>query len=128
MDIRTEKRLLQAAMVIACIVPLTGGLLGMAFGAGVLDHSSGVTLDSHARYLSGLLLGVGLGFASAIPYIEKHGARVTLLTGIVVIGGLARLYGVMVDGWPAPTMMFALGMELGVTPQLWLWQNRLASY
>ena len=123
----TDKRLLQAAVALGCIVPLSGGTLGILFGAGMLDHGGDSTLDSHARYLSGLLLAVGLGFASTIPAIERHGARVTLLSLIVVVGGLARFYGVLVDGWPAPTMIFALGMELGVVPLLLCWQRRISN-
>ena len=126
MNSLTEKRLLQVALALGCLVPLSGGLLGIVFGAGTLDHGGDVTLDSHARYLSGLLLGVGLGFVSTIPSIEKQGARASLLSLIVVIGGLARLLGVLIDGWPAPTMVFALGMELGVVPLLWCWQRRVA--
>ncbi len=121
-----EKRLLQAAMAIGCVVPLVGGLQGMLLGAGVSGHGDQVTLDSHVRYLSGLLLGIGFGFASAIHSIEKYGDRVTLLTALVVTGGLARLFAVLIDGWPAPLMIFALVMELGVVPTLWLWQRRVA--
>lgn len=84
MDQSTEKRLLQAAMATACIAPVTEGILGMAFGAGMLDYGS-------------LSL---LGFATTIPSIEKQGTLVTLLTAIVLIGGLTRLYRAVVDGWP----------------------------
>ena len=121
-----EKRWLQAAIMIGCIVPLSGGVLGLMHGAGMVGSVGDVTLDSHVRYLSGLLLGVGLGFLSAIPNIEKHSDRVALLTAIVVTGGMARLYGILSDGWPAPPMVFALGMELGVVPVLWCWQRRVA--
>jgi Domain of unknown function (DUF4345) len=122
----TEKRLLQAAVALGCLVPLTGGLLGVLYGAGMAGGVANVNVDSHARYLSGLLLGIGLGFLSIIPQIEKHGVRASLLSAIVVLGGLARLYGVLVDGWPARPMVFALIMELGVVPLLWLWQRRVA--
>lgn len=127
MSAQSEKRLLQIVMALACMVPLAAGVLGMARGAAMVDVAQGATLDSHMRYLSGLLFGIGLAFASAIPAIETHRARITLLTSFVAIGGLARLYGVLVDGWPEPTMIFALGMELGVTPLVWLWQRRLAA-
>ncbi len=126
MDELREKRLLQAVMVLGCIVPITGGLLGIIYGASWRADVSNITLDSHVRYLSGLLLAIGLGFLSAIPTIEKQSARVSVLSAIVIVGGLARLYGVAVDGWPAPPMVFALVMELGVVPLLWLWQKRIA--
>ncbi len=44
-------------------------------------------LDSHFRYLSGLLLAIGIGFASTVPRIEAQGGRFWLLTGIVMVGG-----------------------------------------
>lgn len=121
-----ERRLLQAAIALACIVPLSGGLWGIIEGAGMLGQGGDVTLDSHVRYLSGLLLGIGLAFLSVIPNVESHGGRSSLLSAIVVTGGLSRLYGVWNDGWPAPAMQAALAMELGVVPILYLWQRRVA--
>lgn len=120
-----EKKLLQTAMIIGCVVPIAGGLQGIALGAGMSGHGGDVTLDSHVRYLSGLLLAIGIAFLSTVRDIETKGERVTLLAALVVTGGLGRLYGVLHDGWPASTMIFALGMELGVVPALWLWQRHL---
>ncbi len=121
-----EKRMLQLAVAIACIVPVSGGAWGVLQGAGMLGHGGDVTLDSHVRYLSGLLLGIGLAFLSLIPNIEKRGQSAAILSAIVVAGGLGRLYGVLADGWPAPTMAGALAMELGIVPMLYLWQRRIA--
>lgn len=89
-------------------------------------HAGDVTLDSHVRYLSGLLFGIGLTFAASISNIEMHSARIALLSSIIIVGGLARLYGVAVDGLPDVLMRFALIMELAVVPLLWLWQRRVA--
>ena len=50
---------------------------------------------NHGRYLSGLLLAIGLAFWASIPAIEKHTARVRRLTALVVVGGLCRLLGVI---------------------------------
>lgn len=121
-----EKRMLQLTVAMACIVPVSGGAWGVLQGAGMLGHGGDVTLDSHVRYLSGLLLGIGLAFLSLIPNIEKRGQSAAILSAIVVAGGLGRLYGVLADGWPAPTMAGALAMELGVVPLLYLWQRRIA--
>ncbi len=122
-----ETRLLQVAVAIGCMVPLAGGLDGILNASAMLAAIHDVTLDSHVRYLSGLLLAIGLGFLSTISAIARQGDRFTILTAIVVTGGLARLYGVLVDGAPGPIMMFALTMELVVTPLLWLWQRRIAA-
>ena len=91
-------------------------------GAPMVDAS----LDSMVRYLSGLLLGIGLAFWEAIPQIEDRTSRVRLLTLIVFLGGLIRLIGILVVATPSPQMMFGLGMELVVTPLICLWQTRIA--
>jgi hypothetical protein len=83
-------------------------------------------LDSHFRYLSGLLLAIGVGFVSTIPRIETHGGRFRLLTGIVVMGGIGRLLSLLAIGMPSSAMIAALGMELLVTPGLAIWQRRVA--
>ena len=93
----------------------------------MMGNASEVRLDSHIRYLSGLLLGIGLGFASTVPAIERHSDRFAILAAIVFIGSFARLYGALTYGWPAASMMLALLMELGVTPLLWFWQHRVAN-
>jgi Na+/alanine symporter len=77
------------------------------------------------RYLSGLLLAIGLAFWSLVPKIESAGQVFRLLTFVVVIGGLARLASFAASGVPSRTMQFALLMELCVTPLLCVWQYRL---
>jgi hypothetical protein len=126
MDNQTEKRLLQVSVALACIVPISAGLFGIAYGAGFVGRGGDIPLDSHVRYLSGLLLGIGIGFVTVIPSIERKFERASLLSAIVVIGGVGRLYGVLVDGWPGGSMTFALVMELIVVPVLWLWQLRIS--
>lgn len=123
-----ERRLLQIVVALAGLVPfaagLAGGLLGSGMaGTGIADAS----LDSHIRYLSGLLLGIGLAFWAAIPTIERQTARVRLLTAIVFLGGLMRLLGIFTHAVPGPPMLFGLGMELAVTPLICLWQGRIAA-
>jgi hypothetical protein len=124
-----EARALRIAVALACLVPLAAGLAGMLAGAAFLGDGSpaGISADSHIRYLSGLLFGIGIGFASTLWHIEAHGARFRLLTGIVVLGGLARLAGLVLRGAPDAPMLFGLAMELLVTPLLCLWQGRVAS-
>jgi hypothetical protein len=116
-----ERRLLQVVIAVAGLVPVGGGLWG------VLGHmtTAGALSASNARYLSGLLLGIGLTFWIAIPTIERRGAIVRGLAAIVVIGGLARLAGgLFVTGFP-PAVALPLVMELGVTPLIAIWRERV---
>jgi hypothetical protein len=124
---------LRLAVAVGGLVPVLGGLDGILEGSGMADGlgaRSGLGaqpgLDSHVRYLSGLLLAVGLGFWSTIPHIERQGVRFRMLTLVVVTGGLARLAGTLVHGLPPAPMAAALGMELAVTPLLCAWQALVA--
>ncbi len=61
MTYETERRALQRVVAVAGLVPVLGGLYGVLFGqAGLGGGAFDVSTDSHFRYLSGLLLGIGL--------------------------------------------------------------------
>jgi hypothetical protein len=123
-----EKRTLQILVAIGSLVPVAAGAAGMLLGPRMVDSrlvGSG-DLDSHFRYLSGLLLAIGIGYTSTVPRIETHGGRFRLLTGIVMLGGIGRLLSVLSIGPPSRSMAAALVMELLVTPGLALWQHRVA--
>lgn len=127
----SSRRGLQVAVALAGIVPVGAGLAGVLIGARMADGAAGgivagLSLDSHVRYLSGLLLAIGLAFWSLIPTIERRSAAFRLLTAIVVVGGIARLAGLGLAGVPSMAMLLALVMELVVTPLLCLWQARVA--
>ena len=123
---RIERQALQIAVAIAGLVPVSAGAAGIVIGPGVLALSGPVSALTHAAYLSGLLLGIGIGFWSLIPAIERQGRVFTLLTAIVMLGGLARAYTALRLGAWGPSVSLPLMMELGVTPALCLWQWRVA--
>ena len=123
---RRERRLLQAAIFIAACVPVAAGAGGMIAGTSVFPSAGDASLDSHFRYLSGLLCGLGLSFWFILPTIEKQTTTVRVLTSLVLLGGLARLLALALVAVPALPMQLALVMELVVTPLLCLWQGRIA--
>ena len=123
---RTERRLLQILVVVGGFVPVGGGLAGALLGAAMLGGPRGDPgLDSHIRYLSGLLLGIGLAYWAAIPHIERRTERIRLLTAIVVLAGSMRLIGILFVANPGVPMILTPGMELVVTPLICLWQARI---
>lgn len=124
-----ERRLLQAAVAIASLVPLAMGGLSILRSADVLkgmDPPFPVDLDSHYRYLSGLLLGIGLVFLASIPRIEQRRIVFLTLGAIIFTGGLARLWSLLDTGVPSAGHRFGLVMELIATPMIVLWQGRVA--
>jgi len=122
-----ERRLLQSAVTVAALIPILAGLAGVGGGLGAFDASARWSLngDSHVRYLSGLIFAIGVGFLTTVPAIEACGSRFRLLTVLVLVGGLARLYAVVLWGLPGPAMRAGLVMELLVTPGLALWRERV---
>ena len=122
----SERRLLQTAVVLAGLVPVLAGTLG-ALRPELLDLAGPPHALTHAAYLSGLLMGLGLGFWSLIPSIERQTWVFSLLTAIVFLGGLARALAAARLGAWGLSVILPLIMELGVTPVLWLWQRRVSS-
>lgn len=123
---QTERRALQVAVAILSLVPVLGGAAGIALGARVFGADvHALSGDSHVRYLSGLLFGIGLAFWATVPSIERQGPRFRLLAGLVLIGGLGRLAALAIAGSPGRIMVLALGMEIVVTPLLALWRERV---
>ena len=125
-----EKRLLQAIVAIACLVPLIMGAMSILYGPAMLagiDNPPPRDLDSHFRYLSGIFFVVGIGFASCVPEIERKTALFRLLGAMVIVGGLARAFSAIEYGLPSTGHRFGLVMELGVVPLLLLWQSHLAN-
>ena len=124
----TERRALQCVVTLACIVPISAGAYGLFFGPSMLGghQIASAGLDGHFRYLSGLLLGLGLAFLASVPDIESRGSRIALLTGMVMLGGFGRLASVIALGGGSRSAYFALAMELLVTPAVALWQRRIA--
>jgi len=117
------RRGLQIAVALLALVPIGAGLAGVLLGPSMVAATASVPLDSHFRYLSGLLLAIGLGYWSCVPKIERNAGRFRLLTGLVFIGGLGRAISLETAGLPDVPMLFGLIMELAVTPALCLWQT-----
>ena len=123
---KRERRMLQIAVFVAACIPVAAGAGGMVAGTSFFLNAGDASLDSHFRYLSGLLCGLGLSFWFMIPRIEQHTVTVRILTFLVVLGGSARLASAVWVAIPSLPMQLAIGMELVVTPLLCLWQTRIA--
>ncbi|WP_448501424.1 DUF4345 domain-containing protein [Sphingomonas sp.] len=123
-----ERRALQAAVAITCMVPLSAATISLIEGPRWLGAPLPVAtdLDSHFRYLSGIFLVMAVAFLSTISRIEAMGARLRLLGAMVVTGGLSRLASLLLVGAPSTGHLVGLGIELGVVPAILVWQARVA--
>ena len=124
---RVERRLFGLIVCILAIVPILAGAAGILRGPAMIAgvHSSAADLDSHFRYLSGLLFAIGLGFVFSVFDIDGRAALFRALGLIVIAGGVSRLLGALSSGLPGTPHRFALVMELIVVPGLMLWLARI---
>jgi hypothetical protein len=121
-----ERIVLQWTVALAAIVPIGAGAGGAFEGAQFFGLEGPASADSHVRYLSGLLLGIGLIFLASVYRIERRTERFRILGAIIVLGGMVRFLAALNSGSPRTVIMFSLAMELGVTPLICAWQARVA--
>jgi hypothetical protein len=112
--------MLPSAIRLAALVPILAGGGGAIFGPAFLQEVAGPATASHLRYLSGLLLGLGLLAWWCAGALARRRTVFEALCAMVVLGGLVRLAGVVAEGAPPWPHQLALLMELGVVPALWL--------
>lgn len=116
--------MLQGVIAATCTVSLSASVTSILEGPGWLmaDGYVATDLDSHFRYLSGLLLAIAIGFLSCMRGIEQKGRRMRLLAAIVMVGGLSRAYSAAVIGLPSLGHLGGLTIELVIVPVITAWQ------
>lgn len=113
--------MLPHAIRLAALVPILAGAGGALGGASFLGEAAGPATESHLRYLSGVLLGLGVLAAWCAGDLERRGRVFEAICLMVVLGGLARLAAWAGAGAPPWPHRLALVMELLVVPALWVW-------
>jgi hypothetical protein len=121
-----ERICLQAAIIFCALVLLAVGLSGVLLGSKFLHGGESLSVDNLFRFLSAIAAGMGVMFITTVPRIEIHGERMTTLSFLIVVGGLAHLYGFILRPTPSFGTLIALVMELIVVPLLWLGQRHVA--
>ena len=121
-----ERKLLQIVVALAGFAAVGFGLAGVLFGTSLMGLAEDVVIDSSVRFLKGMTVMIGLIYWSAVPNIERHGERISLVTLILVGGAVARLLAVVSHGVPTMGILLSLTGELIVVPLLWLWQRHVA--
>ncbi len=121
-----ERICLQAAIIFCALVLLAVGLSGVLLGSKFLHGGESLSVDNLFRFLSAIAAGMGVMFITTVPRIEIHSERMTTLSFLIVVGGLAHLYGFILRPTPSFGTLIALVMELIVVPLLWLGQRHVA--
>lgn len=121
-----ERLCLQIATAFSALVLLGVGVSGVILGVQFLHGAGTIAVDNYFRFLSGLMVGIGIIFLISVPHVERYRERFAILTFAIVLGGFAHLYSVSLHGIPSVGTLFGLFMELIYAPLLWLLQRHVA--
>ncbi|MFD8782996.1 DUF4345 domain-containing protein [Kitasatospora sp. NPDC059599] len=113
-------RVLAWTMGVACVaIGFLHLLLGNAAMPGAAD--AGPTVGSFGRFMGAVFAGYGVAWIRAARQAPVPAREVRWLAAVFLLGGLARLLGIAVDGWPHGFQVVLMGIELGLAPAfLWL--------
>ena len=80
--------------------------------------------DSHVRFLGGVWIGVGLLLSLSPIHLQRCRAALTLVFGLIFLGGLARLGQMNFAVTFGPDVAGSLAAEVIGMPVLYLWLRR----
>jgi hypothetical protein len=101
-------------VIIGLVLFFRFGIPGVVLGQGWIgpDSPPSTLLDSEARFLSALAIGLGAIVFSIIKTVEKHSTLVRIIALATLGGALVRVLSIAQHGMPPSRALAALGLEL----------------
>ncbi|MFI1993727.1 DUF4345 domain-containing protein [Actinoplanes sp. NPDC020271] len=122
-----NRRILLTLLAVLGAIPIATGVTAVVGGLSFSpDDTSGTAyLDSEYRFLGvwWTAAGVLLWWSLRVP--QRRAAVTRALLGVMVLGGVARLLGVILAGPPPVPFRVSMAVELLVIPALLVWHCRV---
>ena len=111
------------------VIPIAAGLASVVFGTEIIRGAgaSNPSVESELRYYAVFYVGFGLFLWSIAPDVARRGRELRWAAAVLFCGGLARVVGVLVDGWPEADYVVLMGVELVLPLVLVAWQRSIAA-
>jgi hypothetical protein len=108
----------QAFLVLFGVVVIGISLAHLAIGSDTIIGGSvaNPTSDGEDRFFAGIFLCFGIAVIWCARDVERKRRPVTLLAAAMFVGGIGRLFSVLLAGAPHPFYMAMLVVELGLPP------------
>ncbi|WP_189916922.1 DUF4345 domain-containing protein [Kitasatospora xanthocidica] len=108
-------RVLTWTMGVACVaIGFFHILLGNAAMPGIAD--AGPTVGSFGRFMGAVFAGYGAAWIQAARQTPVPARTVRWLAAVLLLGGLARVLSLAVDGRPHGFQLVLMVIELGLAP------------
>jgi hypothetical protein len=117
---------LQIVVGLIAIISIFGGLYSLFYEAVMLvkPYNYPMMFVSNLCYICGLSVAMGILLLRSLPNIDHDGTDLRCFSLLTFVGGLGRLWGLIVLGLETSTVA-ATFFELFVFPLICLWQYRL---
>ena len=114
-----------------CVIPFATGIADIVDGVGLLGTAGArlgaaahdPVLNSQVGFWGAIWFGYGVVLWRASAHLADEADLFRLLSGILVLSGLARLGAALVYGWPGPILTVAMTVELLGGAGLLLWHS-----
>ena len=121
-------RMSQVLRVLA-LIPIVAGLASVLFGSEIVRGGgpSNASTESELRYYAVFYVAFGAYLWALAPHVATRGRELRWAAAVLFCGGLARVVGVLIDGWPEADYVVLMVVELTLPWVLVLCQRRVAA-
>jgi hypothetical protein len=121
---------LQRTLYVLAVIPVVAGAATMLLGADSIPDSGPPTasMESELRFYSVWWIGAGVFIAWLAPRIEERTRELRAFCALLFLAGVSRVLAIVDVGWPHPSQVVLMAIELTLPIVLVAWQSRAAPH
>jgi hypothetical protein len=122
-------RNLRLTLYVLAVIPVVAGAATVLLGGDSIPDAGQPTasVESELRFYSVWWIGAGVFLAWLAPRIEERTRELRAFCAFLFLAGISRVLAIVVVGWPHPSQVVLMAIELTLPIVLVVWQSRVAS-